>query len=251
MTEQTDTILSPTTVKFASDNDQDSLPMMTKSIDRYSRLMMNPSMPSKNKTTSAKSLLARSPPNSLNRLMANRGSLKAVHASFVRNMESSLRLSQRKAVSFEAFEEIDYGYGDAAPCITTTSNTTTSNTSTTSTGNKEEDPTDYGYGDASPDESQQHQSMNNTEEEPAMKRRRYQRRNSKTPAMLMAMNAPLLLHLEFLEDHKEHLNSSCPSLSSPFSTGSGVSLPKDSWDGGLEIAEELVKHLQKRRQSQT
>jgi hypothetical protein len=86
------------------------------------------------------------------------------------------------------------------------------------------DVVDYGYGD--------------TEEvpvsKPPSKRRRYERRNSKTPAMLMAMNAAL--SLEFMAEHDESERDSSHSSD-------------DGWDGGIEIAEELVKQLQNRRRS--
>lgn len=86
------------------------------------------------------------------------------------------------------------------------------------------DIVDYGYGD--------------TEEiptsRPPSKKRRYERRNSKTPAMLMAMNAALGIELyEEDETERDSTNSS----------------EDDGWDGGLEIAEELVKQLQNRRRS--
>ena len=227
MADQTD-IISRTTVKVTANTDQDPVSIMHKPVDHYCLHMMTP-------TTTVKSLLAqRGPPNSLNRLISNRGSLKAVHASFVRDMESHLRQNKKNEVSQE---EIDYGYGDAAP------------------GNDYGDSTDYGYGDASPSEPSNNkndafepQNLNPKAEEPDAKRRRYQRRNSKTPAMLLAMNSPLLLHLDFLEDQNGQQNASLTG--SPPSSGSGI-LPKDIWDGGIEIAEELFKHLQKRRQSQT
>jgi hypothetical protein len=229
MAEQTNMIPSRTSVKVIADKDQDPVSTVHKPLDRYSRHMMTP------KTTVTSLLAQRSPPNSLNRLIANRGSLKTVHASFVRNMESSLRQNKKNEVSVE---EVDYGYEDAAP------------------GSDDADATDYGYGDASPDEptnkkndAPEPQNFNHKAEEPDAKRRRYQRRNSKTPAMLLAMmNAPLLLHLDFLDEQKGQQNASSPSLS--LSSGSSC-LPKDTWEGGLEIAEELFKHLQKRRQSQT
>lgn len=86
------------------------------------------------------------------------------------------------------------------------------------------DEVDYGYG----------------EDEPAprpTKRRRFERRNSKTPAMLMAMSAAAL-DLDFLEkDDKE-----CRLVDDDDDDD-------DNWDGGLEIAEELVKQLQERRRS--
>lgn len=106
---------------------------------------------------------------------------------------------------------------------------------------KEPSSEDYGYGYGyGPDEDEPVKKQC-AEEEPPNKRRRFQRRNSKTPAMLMAMHSPLLLHLDFLEDKKEEA-AACesPSTSTP---------SLDSWDGGLEIAEELVMHLQKRRES--
>lgn len=66
-----------------------------------------------------------------------------------------------------------------------------------------------------------------------IRKRRYERRNSKTPAMLMAVSAAL--DIEFLREHDEKDND--PS-------------ENHSWDDGLEIAEELVKQLHRnRRQS--
>jgi hypothetical protein len=106
------------------------------------------------------------------------------------------------------------------------------------------DAYDYGYGqdeEVKPSESQH--------ETPPCKRRRFQRRNSKTPAMLMAMYSPLLLHLDFLEDKKEQEKAESGSEATVPSTLETQSWNSDSWDGGLEIAEELVKHLQKRRSS--
>lgn len=88
----------------------------------------------------------------------------------------------------------------------------------------EVDKQDYGYGDASPDS------------EPPTKRRRYQRRNSKTPAMLMQMQASLMGFDLSKLDEETHGADGCNDLSS------------DDWNGGLEIAEELVQQLQNRRQ---
>jgi hypothetical protein len=87
------------------------------------------------------------------------------------------------------------------------------------------DIVDYGYGDADEPLVQR----------PSSKKRRYERRNSKTPAMLMAMNTAL--DLDFLDDHEETERDSSQSSED------------DVWDGGLEIAAELVKQLQKRRRS--
>jgi hypothetical protein len=78
--------------------------------------------------------------------------------------------------------------------------------------------------------------------EPQPKRRRFQRRNSKTPQMLMAMSAALL-PLDFLEDEdNEHVKIQPKSTSLPLHDDDD----DDDWDGGLEIAEELVMELQKR-----
>jgi hypothetical protein len=79
---------------------------------------------------------------------------------------------------------------------------------------------DYGYGEHS--EQQEH---------PA-KRRRIQRRNSKTPAMLMAIAAKEL-YPDFLE-----------SLQPLVISDEG---DDDNWDGGLLIAVELVKSQQQQR----
>lgn len=84
------------------------------------------------------------------------------------------------------------------------------------------DSNPYGYGYDEPE----------VEERP-VKRRRFERRNSKTPAMLMAMSAAL--DLDFLAKHDNEDQSKEDD--------------EDNWDGGLEIAEELVKQLQQRRKS--
>jgi hypothetical protein len=81
---------------------------------------------------------------------------------------------------------------------------------------------DYGYGeDLAP---------------PPTKKRRMERRNSKTPRMLMAMSASLAT-LDFLNDDKDE------SLFKTTNSEEG----EDAFDGGLKIAEELVMHLQNRR----
>lgn len=86
------------------------------------------------------------------------------------------------------------------------------------------DQQDYGYGDASPDT------------EPSTKRRRYQRRNSKTPAMLMQMQESLMgFDLSKLDEETHGAEESNES-------------PVDDWNGGIEIAEELVQQLRNRRQ---
>eukprot|EP00527_Entomoneis_sp_CCMP2396_P003302 CAMPEP_0198144358 /NCGR_PEP_ID=MMETSP1443-20131203/14932_1 /TAXON_ID=186043 /ORGANISM="Entomoneis sp., Strain CCMP2396" /LENGTH=173 /DNA_ID=CAMNT_0043807735 /DNA_START=95 /DNA_END=616 /DNA_ORIENTATION=+ len=90
------------------------------------------------------------------------------------------------------------------------------------------EPVDYGYGEE-PAPSQ----------EPQSKRRRMQRRNSKTPAMLMAMSASIVAS-EFLEKGEQEV---CKTKE--------AQLPgwDDSWDGGIDIAEDIVNHLQTRRQN--
>ena len=117
----------------------------------------------------------------------------------------------------------------------------------------------YGYGYGADEETSPKQSG------PAegSKRRKFERRNSKTPAMLMSMASPLLCHLDFLEEKKEF--ESTPSepaekvsptgRQGSFASTIGLSprlesraLPNfDVWDGGLEIAEDLVMQLQKRK----
>ena len=91
---------------------------------------------------------------------------------------------------------------------------------------------DYGYG-------------KRDSEEPPVKRRRMQRRNSKTPAMLMAMSSSLL-PLDFLEKKEEDKPKKEPNVRQDDDQDDDED---DNWDGGLEIAEELVKHLQTRRSS--
>jgi hypothetical protein len=92
----------------------------------------------------------------------------------------------------------------------------------------------YGYGEVS-------------EQEPPSKRRRFQRRNSKTPAMLMSMAASLV-QLEFLDEEKKEEEEKQKLLNITKEVISEED-DDDEWDGGLEIAEELVKHLQERRRS--
>jgi hypothetical protein len=94
--------------------------------------------------------------------------------------------------------------------------------------------TDYGYG-------------NDTVQEPPSKKRRFQRRNSKTPAMLMSMSASLV-QLEFLDEEKKEEEERQKKLTK---VDTSEDDDDDNWDGGLEIAEELVKHLQQRRRSST
>jgi hypothetical protein len=79
-------------------------------------------------------------------------------------------------------------------------------------------------------------------EEPPMKRRRFQRRNSQTAAMLFSSLASFAESdfgaLETQRDENE------ASLEETIKTES----ESPCWDGGLEIAEELVRQLKLRRQ---
>ena len=226
MTNPSSTMNTTAPLAPAIESESESIPIVCKPMaSRYNRLGRSPAnaKPSFGVDTTI-------PPTALHRIMANRGSLKAVHSSFCRNMESNLRQKKTKEVSFD---EIDYGYGDAAP-----------DDQDEKAPEKEPMPTSESRVVAGEDES----------DERASKRRRYQRRNSKTPAMLMAMNSPLLLHLDFFEDKKEEerkKNKNATTTTPVAPSPSIHRLPKDTWGGGLEIAEELVKHLQKRRQSQT
>jgi len=210
----------------AVESESESIPLVCKPMaSRYNRFGRSPANPKPSSFVADTTI----PPTSLHRIMANRGSLKAVHASFCRNMESNLRQKKTKEVSFD---EIDYGYGDAAP-----------DAPDEKAPEKEPMPTVESRVVAGEEES----------DERARKRRRYQRRNSKTPAMLMAMNSPLLLHVDFFEEKKEEERKKNQNATTINTTpvAPSPSIPKDTWGGGLEIAEELVKHLQKRRQSQT
>jgi hypothetical protein len=87
-----------------------------------------------------------------------------------------------------------------------------------------------------------------SDQEPPSKRRRFQRRNSKTPAMLMSISASLV-QLEFLDEEKKEEEERLKLLNITKKEESSEDDDDDDWDGGLEIAEELVKHLQQRRRS--
>ena len=104
---------------------------------------------------------------------------------------------------------------------------------------------DYGYG----------KDPESSSESP--KRRRFQRRNSKTPQMLMQQTAtllPLNLVVGTDNDSKESDNpkNTVPAKSEPaiFKITNVNDEDDDDWeDDGLEVAEELVKQLQQRRRS--
>jgi hypothetical protein len=115
---------------------------------------------------------------------------------------------------------------------------------------------DYGYGlGYGPGEPG---NMPEIGQEPAMKRKRYQRRNSKTPQMLMAMNSSLL-SLDFLQE-LDSMREGCNVKSHHDDVINENEIKKESltaemssdrWDGGLVLAEELVLQLQKRRRSRS
>ena len=169
-----------------------------------------------------------SPPDSLRRMLTSGSPLKSSRSPYPVDFEMFKKRVENKLArsdSPSAFEL--YGYG-------------------------------YGYGadeDASPKQREQTDGT---------KRRRFERRNSKTPAMMMmSMKSPLLCHLDFLEDKKEFETSSTetsttassPEQRSSFTSTIALSprlesraIPNfDVWDGGLEIAEDLVLQLQKRK----
>ena len=81
--------------------------------------------------------------------------------------------------------------------------------------------------------------------EPPMKRRRFQRRNSKTPAMLFkSMN---FLPKDLFEDKPSKVEDSAPKPQQQ--QRKTATEDDDDWEGGLEIAEQLVAHLKQRRLS--
>ena len=171
----------------------------------------------------SKGYMSRATPEYLNKMMSPSFS---VRSAFLQDCE---RRRKAKGVSFDksSLEEgIDYGYGDMEmnPNVSVRSaflhdcekrRKTSKGVSFESSGEE----IDYGYGvDIAP---------------PPAKRMRMQRRNSKTPQMLMAMSASLAT-LEFLNETDNSLLSSSETKD-------------DAFDGGLQIAEDLVKHLQTRK----
>ena len=79
--------------------------------------------------------------------------------------------------------------------------------------------------------------------EPPMKRRRFQRRNSKTAAMLLSSMQMSTLVPDTLPDFSKNLADKAPNASDDTSPSS------DILDGGLEIAEDLVRQLKLRRRN--
>jgi hypothetical protein len=159
-----------------------------------------------------------SPPDSLRRLMTSGSMLKSPRSPFALDFERLKKKVESKNLGKDPSAFDMYGYG-------------------------------YGADEAEKSAQQQ--------DEFGAKRRRFQRRNSKTPAMLMAMNSPLLLHLDFLEDKKEFEKSTAASPSAlelANVSSCGLPLPAstgtfDDWAGGLAIAEDIVMQLQKRKRS--
>lgn len=169
------------------------------------------------KSSTNPSLITLSPPDSLRRLMTS-GSQKSGRTPFTVDFDRLKKNVEVKKLSDEALDL--YGYG-------------------------------YGYGADEGDKSSS--SATAAQNDEGAKRRKFQRRNSKTPAMLMAMNSPLLYHLDFLEDKKEHEQSAAAAVSAtselPKTFEFTASKTFDSWDTGIEIAEDLVMHLQKRKRA--
>lgn len=94
----------------------------------------------------------------------------------------------------------------------------------------------YGYGYGS-DEKDETKKNRRPEAVRPNKRRRFERRNSKTPAMLMAMNSPLLRRL----DEEDGVEKTDPVA------GETKPLKDDrNWDS-LKPAEDLFKSLQQQR----
>ena len=158
-----------------------------------------------------------SPPDSLRSMLTSGSPLKSARSPYPVDFDRFKKRVEAKLASADQSSVFDmYGYG-------------------------------YGYGaDENPLQKQ--------EQPDGPKRRRYERRNSKTPAMLMAMKSPLLCQLDFLEDKKE-FDASSPVRPANCSSTIALSPRLDSrvlpnfnvWDGGLEIAEDLVMQLQKRK----
>jgi hypothetical protein len=106
------------------------------------------------------------------------------------------------------------------------------------------DAEDYGYGFAEP--SRRSPSPNGEEELRPAKRRKFERRNSKTPAMLLqAMQEALDLDLLDVSDDETDEMKARPE--SEHKDSDGDDSEEDNWDKGLVIAQELVKQLRERR----
>jgi hypothetical protein len=81
--------------------------------------------------------------------------------------------------------------------------------------------------------------------EPRTKKRRFERRNSKTPAMLLAMStaASALPQLDILDEDNNDLDEA----SKPQFSYVDDDDDESTWGGGLDIAEQLVAQLKRRR----
>jgi hypothetical protein len=78
--------------------------------------------------------------------------------------------------------------------------------------------------------------------EPPPKRRRFQRRNSKTPAMMLSsLSSVVVSEFSNLDD--------CSTQSECHTKESTAPVNQNAWDSGLEIAEDLFRHLKGRKQS--
>lgn len=140
----------------------------------------------------SKGLISRTTPDVLNKMMSTKSATFSVRSAFLQDCERRRKIS---GVSFES-----------------------KGVSFEAEEKKDPEAIDYGYGeDFVP---------------PPPKKRRMERRNSKTPRMLMAMNASLA-SLDFLNDTDDLFKTE--------TTGNA------EFDSGLQIAEDLVKHLQSRR----
>ena len=140
----------------------------------------------------SKGLISRTTPDVLNKMMSTTSATFSVRSAFLQDCE------RRRKINGVTFEPKGVSFEAEEK--------------------KDPEAIDYGYGeDFVP---------------PPPKKRRMERRNSKTPRMLMAMNASLA-SLDFLNDTDDLFKTE--------TTGN------DEFDSGLHIAEDLVKHLQSRR----
>jgi len=128
-----------------------------------------------------------------------------------------------------------YGYGNASGGVTTTSIENVHSIFAAGLERRRRAAmADLGYGNDACT------ANNDTQGEQPNKRRRFQRRNSKTSAMLFKTLNSLPTDFFAEESKKEEAPKPTPVVKTD---------DEDDWDGGLEIAEQLVKHLQKRRAS--
>jgi hypothetical protein len=103
----------------------------------------------------------------------------------------------------------------------------------------------YGYGFAEPSRRPASPPSGGEEHRPA-KRRRFERRNSKTPAMLLqAMQEALDMDLLDVSDEETDETNTDPVSEKKDSDGDDSE--EDNWDNGLVVAQELVKQLRERR----